>query len=50
MRLRTRSQASGDPQKIAQAQDELAKAADEVTKGHFEAAIDHYRNAWKKVT
>ena len=42
--------ASGSPQKIAQAQDELAKAADEVTKGHFDASIDHYRNLWKKVT
>ena len=38
--------ASGDPNKIAQAQDELSKAADELSKGHFDTAIDHY-NAWK---
>jgi hypothetical protein len=39
--------ASGDPHKIAEAQQELAKAADELTKGHFDAAIDHYKSAWK---
>jgi hypothetical protein len=39
---------TGDPKKIADSQNELAKAADELGKGHFDAAIDHYKNAWKK--
>ena len=38
--------ASGDPQKIAKAQKELAKAADALAKRHFPEAIDHYKNAW----
>ena len=38
--------ASGDPQKIAKAQKELAKAADALAKRHFSEAIDHYKNAW----
>jgi hypothetical protein len=40
--------ASGNPKKIAEAQNELAKAADEIVKGHLDAAIDRYRNAWRK--
>ncbi|MGZ4411664.1 MAG: Ig domain-containing protein, partial [Gaiellaceae bacterium] len=40
--------ASGDPHKIADAQDELAKAADQITAGHFDDAVEHYKHAWKK--
>jgi hypothetical protein len=40
--------ASGDPQKIAQAQAELDKAASDLLAGHFDTAVDHYKNAWKK--
>ena len=39
--------ASGDADKIAHAQQELAKAADEAAKGRFDHAIEHYRKAWK---
>jgi UDP-N-acetylglucosamine 2-epimerase len=40
--------ASGDPHKIADAQDELAKAADQLTASHFDDAVEHYKHAWKK--
>jgi hypothetical protein len=40
--------AGGDPKKIAEANKEMAKAQDEISKGHFDAAIDHYKNAWKQ--
>jgi len=40
--------AAGDPDKIAEAQQELDKAAAELLKGHTNAAIDHFRNAWRK--
>ena len=40
--------ASGDPSKIAQAQAELDKAATDLLAGHFDTAVDHYKNAWKK--
>ena len=40
--------ASGDPHKIADAQDQLARAADDLTAGHFDTAVEHYKQAWKK--
>jgi hypothetical protein len=40
--------ASGTQQKIAEAQAELANAAGQLAQGHGDAAIDHYKNAWKK--
>jgi FtsP/CotA-like multicopper oxidase with cupredoxin domain len=40
--------ASGDPNRIAEAQNELNKAAEATVDGNVAAAIEHYRNAWKK--
>ena len=40
--------ASGDPHKLAQAQNELAKAAADLASGRFDHAIEHYGKAWKK--
>ena len=39
---------SGDPKKLAQAQNEMAQAEAELAKGHLDPAFDHFRNAWKK--
>ena len=33
---------------LAQAQKEIVMAAGETSVGHFDAAIDHYKNAWKQ--
>jgi len=41
---------SGNARKIQEAQKELQKAADDLARGHFDTAIDHYRNAWRKAT
>ena len=38
----------GDSKKLRDAQKELDKAEDELDKGHFDAAIAHLKNAWKK--
>jgi nitrous oxidase accessory protein NosD len=38
----------GDSKKLRDAQKELDKAEDELDRGHFDAAIDHLKNAWKK--
>jgi hypothetical protein len=40
--------ASGDPEKIAQAQDELDEANAQLAAGNFAAAIQNFRQAWKK--
>jgi len=40
--------ASGDPQQVAQAQDETAAAAADIAAGHFDTAVERYKNAWKK--
>ena len=40
--------AGGDPKKLAEAEKEMDKATDEIAKGHYDNAIDHYKNAWKK--
>jgi hypothetical protein len=39
--------AAGDPMKIAEAQKELAKAEEAIVKGQINAAIDHFKNAWR---
>jgi hypothetical protein len=39
--------ASGDPKKIAAAQEELADAAEAIANGHFADAVEHYMHAWK---
>ena len=38
----------GDPKKLRDAMKELDKAEDELNDGHFDAAIAHLKNAWKK--
>jgi hypothetical protein len=40
--------AGGDAKKLADAAKEMAKAQEEIGRGHFDAAVDHYKNAWKK--
>lgn len=40
--------ASGDPARIAEAQQELTRAAAELAVGDFDGAIEHYKSAWKK--
>jgi hypothetical protein len=40
--------AGGNAKKLADAAKEMDKAADEIAKGHFDNAIDHYKNAWKR--
>ena len=41
---------SSDAHKTAEAQEELVRAADDALHGRFGDAIEHYRNAWKKVS
>ena len=36
--------------KIADANKEMAKAQDDLAKGNDDTAIDHWKNAWDKVT
>jgi hypothetical protein len=38
---------SNTGKEIDKANQEMDKAKDEITKGHPDAAIDHYKNAWK---
>ena len=42
--------ASSSVHDIVEAQKELARAADDLAAGRSGEAIEHYRNAWKKVT
>ncbi len=37
----------GNPSRVAKARDELAKGSQDLADGRFEAAIEHYRDAWK---